>query len=124
MREGDAVQHEDYGQDDYLAKPINIDYLFEKIGAILDLEWRYMRTPTASAASVSLTVSDLVEGDYPPLSDRLTLKSMAEVKYEKGLADRIDRLEELALASPAFIQRVRELLKQQQFIEISNLLDR
>lgn len=122
VREGDAVQHEDYGQDDYLSKPINIDYLFEKIGAILDLNWRYMRTPVVPSAS--LISSDLVESDYPPLSDRLTLKGMAEVKYEKGLVDKINRLEELTLASPAFIQRVRELLKHQEFIEISNLLDR
>ena len=122
VREGDAVQHEDYGQDDYLPKPINIDYLLEKIGAILDLNWRYMRAPIASAASLSS--NDFVESDYPPLSDRLTLKGMAEVKYEKGLADRINLLEELTLASPAFIRRIRELLKQQQFIEISNLLDR
>ena len=124
VREGDAVQHEDYGQDDYLPKPINIDYLFEKIGAILDLNWRYVRAPIASAATVSLSSNDFVESDYPPLSDRLTLKGMAEVKYEKGLADRINLLEELTLASPAFIRRIRELLKQQQFIEISNLLDR
>lgn len=124
VREGDAVQHEDYGQDDYLPKPINIDYLFEKIGAILDLNWRYVRAPKQSASSVSLTSSNLVESDYPPLSDRLTLKSMAEVRYEKGLADRIDRLEELTLASPAFVKRVRELLKDQQFIEISQLLDK
>ena len=122
VREGDAVQHEDYGQDDYLPKPINIDYLLEKIGAILDLNWRYMRAPIASAASLSS--NDFVESDYPPLSDRLTLKGMAEVKYEKGLTDRIDSLEELTLASPAFIRHIRELLKQQQFIEISNLLDR
>ena len=124
VREGDAVQHEDYGQDDYLPKPINIDYLFEKIGAILDLNWRYVRAPIASAATVSFSSNDFVESDYPPLSDRLTLKGMAEVKYEKGLADRINLLEELTLASPAFIRRIRELLKQQQFIEISNLLDR
>ena len=81
-----------------------------------------MRAPMVSAAS--LVSSDLVESDYPPLSDRLTLKGMAEVKYEKGLVDKINRLEELTLASPAFIRHVRELLKHQQFIEISNLLDR
>jgi hypothetical protein len=90
----------------------------------LDLNWRYVRAPKQSASSVSLTSSNLVESDYPPLSDRLTLKSMAEVRYEKGLADRIDRLEELTLASPAFVKRVRELLKDQQFIEISQLLDK
>jgi hypothetical protein len=49
---------------------------------------------------------------------------MAEVRYEQGLADRLDRLEELMLASPMFIQRVRELLKNQQFIEITHLLER
>ena len=121
VREGDAVQHEDYGQDDYLPKPININYLFEKIGAILALEWRYVRASVISSAPQS---SSLMDNDYPPLSDMLTLKSMAEVRYEKGLTDRIDHLETLKLASPVFIRRLRELVKQQQFIEISNLLDR
>ena len=121
VREGDAVQHEDYGQDDYLPKPININYLFEKIGAILALEWRYVRASAISSAPQS---SSLMDNDYPPLSDMLTLKSMAEVRYEKGLTDRIDHLETLKLASPVFIRRLRELVKQQQFIEISNLLDR
>jgi len=82
-----------------------------------------VRAPIVSTASISSACSGLVESDFPPLSDRLTLKSMAEVRYEKGLADRLDRLEELTLASPIFIEQVRELLKQQKFIEISHLLD-
>ena len=119
VREGDAVQHEDYGQDDYLPKPINIGYLFEKLGAILDLKWRYARKQTPALPSFE---NKLSAKDYPPLSDILTLKSMADVKYEKGLHDRLNRLEELTLASPEFIHLMRELLTRGQFIEIKNML--
>lgn len=119
VREGDAVQHEDYGQDDYLPKPINIGYLFEKLGAILNLKWRYARQQTPLIPSFENSLS---AQDYPPLSDILTLKSMADVKYEKGLHDRLDRLEALTLASPEFIRLMRELLTRGQFIEIKNIL--
>ncbi len=119
VREGDAVQHEDYGQDDYLPKPINIGYLFEKLGAILNLKWRYARQQTPLTPSFENSLS---AQDYPPLSDILTLKSMADVKYEKGLQDRLVRLEALTLASPEFIRLMRELLMRGQFIEIQNIL--
>ena len=120
VREGDAVQHEDYGQDDYLAKPINIGYLFEKIGAILDLKWRYTRIQAPTLLRMENTLS---AQHYPPLSDVLTLKSMAEVKYEKGLHDRIDQIEALAQASPTFIEQMRALLARGQFTEINKFLD-
>lgn len=121
VREGEAVQHEDYGQDDYLLKPINIGYLFERIGAILNLEWRYAKSATALS---SIDAAVFVDKDYPPLSDILTLKRMVDIEYEQGLAEKINRLEELTLASPGFIRHMRDLLVRRQFTEMSHLLDR
>ncbi len=127
LREGDAILGEDYYQGGFLLKPINIRYLFEKIGGILDLEWLYWRENIDANNRVEVSPvpnNTLSANDYPPLSDILTLKSMSNVAYERGLRDHIDRLERHELASPNFIQQIRGLLTRHQYTEISSLLDR
>ena len=49
---------------------------------------------------------------------------MVDIEYEQGLAEKINRLEELTLASPGFIRHMRDLLVRRQLTEMSHLLDR
>lgn len=106
---------------DYLAKPVRLQMLVEKLGTHLRLQW-LLDQPRAPAP-VAPARQTFEPGQLPAADDLSELKAMAEIGFVNGLKKKLDELESAGRASPAFIQHVQRLIGQFRFDLIIELVE-
>nr|WP_211708858.1 ATP-binding protein [Paraburkholderia aspalathi] len=107
------------GCDDYLAKPLHIPLLLDKLAALLQLQWIVESTDTALPASaVSLT-------DVPaslPATLREKLHAQLEMGYVQGFIEQLDAAESGAPELATLLEPLRTLARRFRLTELAQLL--
>ena len=100
--------------DDYLAKPVHVPRLLEKIRQQLDLEWleRHDETPVPPPARLQA----------PSAASLAELHELGALGYVKGILERLDRIEVEEPASAAYVDTLRKLVKRFQLNEFNRRL--
>ncbi len=105
--------------DDYLAKPLRLQLLVEKLGAHLKLEW--LHEPRRQEP-VALTRPNFSRDQLPPVADLHVLRALAEIGFVNGLKKKLAELQASGRASTDFIQHLQQLVGQFRFDLIIELV--
>jgi signal transduction histidine kinase len=92
----DAVYH-----DDMMVKPISLVGLLERIGRLLDLQWRTAEPPPGPTGDARLRPDQIAQ-----------LREYAAIGYVNGLRTQLDACEREAPAAMAHIAQLRDLLAE------------
>lgn len=104
--------------DAYVIKPVRINLLLDHIGRLLNLTWRYEQQELIPAEI------NLIETYELPAEHHLDdIAHLAAIGHKKGLQTKIQELEKIGAAHPAFIQELRTLTNNFQFEKILALVD-
>lgn len=104
--------------DAYVIKPVRINLLLDHIGRLLNLTWRYEQQELIP------TEINLIETYELPAEHHLDdIAHLAAIGHKKGLQTKIQELEKIGAAHPAFIQELKKLTANFQFEKILALVD-
>ncbi|MFT5579865.1 MAG: signal transduction histidine kinase/DNA-binding response OmpR family regulator [Paraglaciecola psychrophila] len=107
--------------DDYITKPLRINFLLGKIANALHLTWHYDSTEVASSNSLDcnplLIANQCDEFDGVSQDNLREIISMAEIGLLEGIDKILKALEHTAAAKP-FISLIRSQLENYQFSQI------
>lgn len=104
--------------DAYVIKPVRINLLLDHIGRLLNLAWRYEQQELIPAEV------NLIETYELPAEHHLDdIAHLAAIGHKKGLQTKIQELEKIGAAHPAFIQELKKLTTNFQFEKILALVD-
>jgi CheY-like chemotaxis protein len=95
---------------DYLAKPVHIQQLLDRIQHHLQLQW-LRRLRTVSVSKVPWTL--------PPRQDLLDLYELCGLGYVRGIQAKLDAIERESVTSASFIADLRTLAKGFRLDELS-----
>jgi CheY-like chemotaxis protein len=100
--------------DDYLAKPVHLPLLLEKIGQQLGLTWlrRAPESPAPQPPRVRPSAASLAE-----------LRELGAQGYVRGILERLDRLDAEEPASQAFSEMLRQLVRRFALNEFNRRLE-
>jgi len=105
--------------DAYVIKPVRINLLLDHLGRLLNLVWRYEKQELIPEEI------NLIEAYELPAEHHLDdLAHLAAIGHKKGLQTKIQELEKIAGAHPAFIQELKKLTGNFQFEKILALVDK
>lgn len=116
--------HEDHeksilaGCNDFIAKPIRLDYLLETLKAQLSLEWIYANP----GASVNERTEEAQRLLFPATEHLQALIQLVRIGYMKGLLEKLDQLERLDKLYLPFTNLLRQLANEFRLNEIAELL--
>jgi len=109
----DAARHGPADYDAFLAKPLDIRALLERIGALLALEWVHDAPAPALAPAV-------VAPDAQKLAE---LRQLARIGYVRGIEARLTELEATDPALAPFCAQMREKLRRFDLVSLGAFLD-
>lgn len=99
----DAARHGPADYDAFLAKPLDIRALLERIGSLLALDWVYDSQPAPALAPTKLVL--------PEPAALEELRQLARIGYVRGMEARLAELEAATPAIGPFCMRAREFLR-------------
>ena len=108
----DASRHGPADYDAFLAKPLDIRALLERIGALLALDWVYEVPPAPKAETVRPEEAALVG-----------LRQLARIGYVRGIEARLAELEAANVALAPFCALLRDRLRSFDLAAVNALLD-
>ncbi len=124
-REGQHQPHNTSEQprwhDDYLAKPVRQTLLLEKLGNLLQLQWRHEGEHEEESV---FTAASFTAHQLPEATELQELRALAEIGYVNGLKKKINQLSQEGKAAPEFIQHLQLLVSQFRFDRIVELTQR
>lgn len=115
--------------DDYLSKPVKFSSLLDKLGRLLDLQWRYSEHSTVQTYATSKTT----QANQPPAPTRNTgrltaeqlkhplvvdLASHAELGYLKGVRESLQQLRNTELLHSAVLDELEQAAQCINFRQI------
>ncbi|MCU4676925.1 ATP-binding protein [Catenovulum sp. 2E275] len=107
--------------DDYMAKPINMDNLLEKIGQQLNLEWMFQDTENQPVMNEPQTQA----ADNKPKAGKAqyqALIALAEIGYLSGFKDKLAEISQNYQFSQANLSQLNELVQTCNFTRITEYL--
>jgi CheY-like chemotaxis protein len=107
------------GCDDYLAKPLYIPLLLDKLAALLQLHW--IVEPTETAASASPVARADVTASLPATL-REKLHAQLEMGYVQGFIEQLDAAEHGAPELASVLEPLRALARRFRLTELAHLL--
>ncbi|HEX4940861.1 MAG TPA: response regulator, partial [Candidatus Kapabacteria bacterium] len=117
-REGQRDQHDadtpPRWHDDYVVKPVRLQMLLEKLGALLRLTWFYERERAESEP----VPQPFLPEQLPSAEVLQELRTLAEIGYINGLKQKIQQLRQEGSATPEFIAMLQNLTSQFRFDRI------
>src|SRR5690606_1143771 len=99
---------------DFLAKPVHIPMLLEKIRQHLQVTW--IKRPAAPAALPASLIQ-------PSARSLRELKALSALGHVRGLLERLERIDHEEPASQAFTAQLRQLVKGFQLHELNRRLN-
>ena len=102
----------------YMVKPIKVQALLDKMGALMNIHWKYQHNsslPISSAAQKNWQVPD-----HPYISQ---LIAYAEIGYAKGFNEKLIMADDENLLPNELIQHLYQLAKQVRFDKIKLILN-
>ncbi|MES2825345.1 MAG: ATP-binding protein [Pseudomonadota bacterium] len=107
--------------DAYITKPVRLNLLLDHIGHLLNLRWCYEEDLLPTSAS---PVAKLFQPFALPAEEHLNdIAHLANIGHKQGLQKKIRQLEEYNLATPEFIQQLKNLTNHFQFEKIVQWVD-
>ena len=117
-REGQRDQHDTDAtprwHDAYVVKPVRLQMLLEKLGALLRLTWFYER----EQAEFEPVPQRFPPEKLPSAQVLQELRTLAEIGYINGLKQKIQQLRQEGSATPEFIAVLQNLTSQFRFDRI------
>jgi signal transduction histidine kinase/DNA-binding NarL/FixJ family response regulator len=110
------------GCDDFIAKPLHLEKLLQKLETLLGLQWIYASNDSlpTQATPAPLEPQVVQIGPSPELAQELQF--LAQHGRIKPLREAIDHLETEGPQYQTFIEKVRQMAKQYQLKEIETFL--
>ncbi|MFT5084878.1 MAG: signal transduction histidine kinase/response regulator of citrate/malate metabolism [Lentisphaeria bacterium] len=115
--------------DDYLIKPIRLDYLLQRFAKYLALQWYYDSSGSDISGAVSLTIRDYGFNDssqtYKKLdyATREEIRENAETGHLSALKKIAEKLNVSSELNPEFINRLKRNINTINFKEIINMME-
>jgi signal transduction histidine kinase/DNA-binding NarL/FixJ family response regulator len=109
------------GGDDFLAKPINAQDLFNALANHLQLIWNYEEIANKKTSTIS-TIASFSEIIAPDIADLQVLLELAQEGRLKKLAIVAEQIEQQNESYQPFIQQILKLAKQFQSEKIEELI--
>jgi len=115
--------------DAYITKPVRLELLLDKIGSLLQLNWRYQVAHTHIAATTYSTANahsseQRIHTFELPADEHLDdIAHLASIGHKKGLLEKIHVLEQQQLATPEFIRQLQQFTNRFQFDKILEWVD-
>ncbi|MDX1819062.1 MAG: response regulator, partial [Marinobacter sp.] len=106
--------------DDYLIKPVRLNALLDAMARILELTWRFEKSPEPLA---SIPVPPAGELPMPGPEVRAELAALARIGHRKGLLEALHDLKHQGSANDRFIDELTRLTNDFQFEKILELLE-
>ncbi|MGH8780250.1 hybrid sensor histidine kinase/response regulator [Paraburkholderia sp.] len=109
------------GCDDYLAKPLHLPLLLDKLAALLRLQW----IADATSATAPVTTPAPVPDDAPallPAALRDELHALLEVGYVQGIIEHLDAAQRSAPELAAQLEQLRSLARRFRLAELARRL--
>ncbi len=127
----------DAGCNDFLARPVRLNDLLERLKAHLKLEWIYEDSAYPGAADPEQRNSDAraeERGDkesespadavlLPPEKEIATLREFLMIGDIRGIRDQIGRIESLYPDSSVFVEKVSRLMNMYKMDELQELIE-
>ena len=126
--EMDRQRSLDAGGDDFLAKPVQAEELFEMLQKQMAIAWEYEQTNPAQTVNNELAVDAIATTRspseiVPPSANNLAiLLNLAQQGRLKKLVEEAKRIEQLEVKSAPFIQNIVHLAKSFQAEKIEYLI--
>lgn len=108
----------DSGADCFLAKPVEVEDLFEIMASLLNLEWDY----TKKDKVVPLDVLPKEKIEFPSKEDLKALLNLAEQYEYRKLKEQLENIQKRDPRFTCFVKRVNELIEEYRMQEIIELL--
>lgn len=105
--------------DGYVIKPVRQNQLLDHIARLLDLEWRFDKSPEPMASLPTPDADTLV---LPASQHQATLVGLATIGHRKGLLEALHGLEHQGHADPIFVKAMVSLTDDFQFEKIIDAL--
>ncbi|WP_414752194.1 ATP-binding protein [Anabaena sp. CCY 9910] len=100
-------QSQEAGYDDFLAKPVKVEELFNMLQTYLSLKWIYSLNDDSSAK-----ISTTEEIIFPPPTELFNLYQAAKAGYVVGIQEEITRIQQLDKRYTRFTVKVSELIAE------------
>jgi DNA-binding response OmpR family regulator len=118
--EDDKQKSLDTGADDFIAKPIEVAELLEKLRKYLELEWIYEEKTMDAIASTNSTqiskqkdnfssLSNALEIIIPPINELIELHEWVLKGRIKGVQGQLAKIEAMDKKYGAFVQHIKYL---------------
>ena len=125
MVSADASEGQDRNEahqfhDGYIIKPVRLNLLLDTIGQVLELAWRYKKSPEPLAIAPTPASGEL---PLPDLEHRAVLTGLARIGHRKGLLEALDRLAHHDQAEDSFVREMVRLTNDFRFDKILELLE-
>lgn len=104
----------------YLAKPIQLDHLLEKIGEILALDWIYNEQITESETLIKTEDNAHTALNQQTLKE---LRALAEIGFLTALKDKVARIEEDGAMNPELLRTLNTQITSCNFPAVVDTLD-
>lgn len=119
LSQQNAIDNIENAYDDYLIKPIRLDYLLERLAKYLSLEWHYT---AKNNEQQYYDASELVE-HAPTVSESLRQQIIhnAEIGHLSELRAIAERLNKKSTVSPVFVAQFKRYLKEVRLKKIIEL---
>jgi len=120
--DNDYVESLQAGCNDFIAKPLHLEKLLQKLETLLGLQWMYASTDLLPTETTASTLEPQVAqvGHSQELAQELQL--LAQRGRIKQLREAIDHLETSGPQYKTFVEKVKQFAKQYQLKEIEILL--
>ncbi|MCB0165576.1 MAG: response regulator, partial [Anaerolineae bacterium] len=119
----DQAQSRVIGCDDFLAKPVEADKLYDQLQRYLNLEWVYDDQPELDAFQPVLSNRDFSEIIPPPQAELEALYELARLGNMRSIQEKARYLEKLAEPYRPFAQTVRTLAENLEDEKIIILIE-
>jgi signal transduction histidine kinase len=106
--------------DGYIIKPVRLNLLLDTIASVLDLNWRFDKSPDPMAA---IPAPDHGVLPLPKMEHRLALATLARIGHRKGLLEALHDLKHSGEAAEPFAIELTRLTNDFQFEKILELLE-
>jgi signal transduction histidine kinase/DNA-binding NarL/FixJ family response regulator/HAMP domain-containing protein len=116
--ENDRHKCMDFGSNDFLAKPIEAEILFEKLQKYLQLEWIYAARKSEASKPATLEVIP------PPAAELEKLYDLALRGHLKGIAKQLQNIEQIDDKYLPFTSEVKELVRGFKLKKIKEFIGR
>jgi len=120
--DNDYVESLQAGCNDFIAKPLHLEKLLQKLETLLGLQWMYASTDLLPTETTASTLEPQVAQVGPSQELAQELQLLAQRGRIKQLREAIDHLETSGPQYKTFVEKVKQFAKQYQLKEIEILL--